>query len=58
LQDIIIAKHHPTVSRREFLGMTAAASLVLDGRLSGAAEKDSKSGIPYRTLGHTGEKFL
>ena len=45
LQDIMIAKHHPTVSRREFLGMTAAASLVLAGRLNGAAEKDSKNGI-------------
>jgi len=55
-QDIIIAKHHPTVSRREFLGMTAAASLVLAGRLNGAAEKDSKNGIPYRALGRTGEK--
>jgi aryl-alcohol dehydrogenase-like predicted oxidoreductase len=36
--------------------MTAAASLVLAGRLNGAAEKDSKNGIPYRALGRTGEK--
>jgi hypothetical protein len=36
-QDIMIARHHPAVSRREFLGMTAAASLVLAGRLNGAA---------------------
>jgi uncharacterized protein len=56
LQDIMIAKHHPTVSRREFLGMTAAASLVLAGRLNAAAEKDGKNGIPYRALGRTGEK--
>src|SRR5271165_7127183 len=56
LQDIMIAKHHPSVSRREFLGMTAAASLVLAGRLNAAAEKDSKNGIPYRALGRTGEK--
>ena len=55
-QEIMIAKHHPTVSRREFLGMTAAASLFLAGRLDGAAEKDGKNGIPYRALGRTGEK--
>jgi aryl-alcohol dehydrogenase-like predicted oxidoreductase len=28
----------------------------LAGRLNGAAEKDSKNGIPYRALGRTGEK--
>jgi predicted aldo/keto reductase-like oxidoreductase len=56
LQDMMIAKHHPTVSRREFLGVTAAVSLVLAGRLNGTAEKDSKNGIPYRALGRTGEK--
>lgn len=42
-------------SRREFVGM-AAASLLMAGRLSGSAENDRKNGIPYRTLGHTGEK--
>src|SRR5579864_1612343 len=56
LQDSMIAEHHSSVSRREFLGMTAAASLVLAGRLNGAAEKDSKNGIPYRALGRTGER--
>jgi len=43
------------VSRREFLGLTAA-SLLLAGRLSGATKPDSKNGIPYRTLGRSGEK--
>jgi len=42
-------------SRREFVGM-AAASLVMAGRLSGSAENDRRDGIPYRTLGQTGEK--
>jgi len=57
------ANHDPAVSRREFLGMTAA-SLLMAGSLSGAAKPDTKSdtrpdtrnGIPYRTLGRTGEK--
>jgi len=41
------------VNRREFVGMTAA-SLLVAGKLSG----DTKltNGIPYRTLGRTGEK--
>jgi predicted aldo/keto reductase-like oxidoreductase len=43
------------VSRREFLGVTAASSLMA-GTLSGAAMPDSRNGIPYRTLGRTGEK--
>jgi predicted aldo/keto reductase-like oxidoreductase len=42
-------------SRREFVGM-AAASLLLAGGLSGSAENDRKNGIPWRTLGRTGEK--
>jgi aryl-alcohol dehydrogenase-like predicted oxidoreductase len=42
-------------SRREFVGM-AAASLLMAGRLGGSAENDRRNGIPYRTLGHTGEK--
>ena len=43
------------VSRREFLGMTAA-SLLMAGGLNAAATPDRKSEIPYRTLGRTGEK--
>src|SRR5271156_773153 len=43
------------VSRREFLGITAA-SLLVAGRLGAAAKPDSKNGIPYRTLGRTGEE--
>src|SRR2546422_10379385 len=50
----MLANHDPGVSRREFLGMTAA-SLLIAGRLSDAAKPDSKNGIPHRTLGHTGE---
>ena len=42
-------------SRREFIGM-AAASLLMAGTPSGAADTDRKNGIPYRALGHTGEK--
>jgi uncharacterized protein len=43
------------VSRREFLGMTAA-SLLVAGSPNSAAEAYSRNGIPYRTLGRTGEK--
>jgi predicted aldo/keto reductase-like oxidoreductase len=43
------------VSRREFLGMTAAA-LVMAGGLSEPIKADTKNGIPYRTLDRTGEK--
>ena len=43
------------VNRREFLGMTAA-SILMAGTLSGAAESQSKNGIPYRMLGRTGEE--
>ena len=43
------------VSRREFLGVTAA-SLLMAGTLRGATMLDNKNGIPYRMLGHTGEK--
>jgi hypothetical protein len=42
-------------SRREFVGM-AAASLLMAGRASGSAESNRRNGIPYRTLGHTGEQ--
>ena len=45
------------VDRREFLGMTAASLLLLmPGGLSVTAQADSKNGIPFRTLGRTGEK--
>jgi len=53
--DRILANQDPSLSRRDFLGMTAA-SLLLAGRLSAAATPDSKNGIPHRTLGRTGEK--
>jgi len=43
------------LSRREFVGM-AAASLLMAGTLSGSAETDRKNGIPFRTLGRTGER--
>jgi uncharacterized protein len=63
LQDTMPANHDPAVSRREFLGMTAA-SMLMAGSLSGATKPDAKpdtrpdtrNGIPYRTLGRTGEK--
>ena len=55
LADTVSANHDPAVSRREFLGMTAA-SLLMAGGLSGTAKPDSKNGMPYRTLGRTGEK--
>src|SRR6266849_9251165 len=59
LQDAAPANHDPAVSRREFLGMTAA-SLLMAGSLSGAAKADTRpdtrNGMPYRTLGRTGEK--
>src|SRR2546429_8618801 len=53
-KDRMLANHDPGVSRREFLGMTAA-SLLIAGRLSDAGKRDGKNGIPHRTLGHTGE---
>jgi predicted aldo/keto reductase-like oxidoreductase len=42
-------------SRREFVGL-AAASLLLAGKMSGSTESNRRKGIPYRTLGHTGEQ--
>jgi uncharacterized protein len=51
----ILANQDPAFSRREFLGMSAA-SLLMAGTLSGAAASDRKNGIPYRSLGRTGEK--
>jgi uncharacterized protein len=55
LQNTMPVNHDPAVSRREFLGMTAA-SLLMAGSLSGAAKPDTRNGMPYRTLGRTGEK--
>jgi len=51
----MFANPDTTVSRRDFLGMTAG-SLLMAGMLSGAAKPESKNGPPYRTLGRTGEK--
>ncbi len=42
------------VSRREFIGMTAATFLA-GGALPATAKPENKNGIPYRTLGNTGE---
>lgn len=36
------------------MGMTAA-SLLMAGTVSGAVKPDSMAGVPYRTLGRTGE---
>jgi uncharacterized protein len=52
--DRTLANQDPGVSRREFLGMTAA-SLLVAGTLGAAANPDRKNGIPHRTLGRTGE---
>ena len=53
-KDRMLANQDPGVSRREFLGMTAA-SLLIAGRLSDAGKRDGNNGIPHRTLGRTGE---
>jgi len=49
-----IANQDSGFNRREFLGMTAA-SLLVAGTLNGSAATDRKNGIPYRSLGRTGE---
>ena len=49
--DRMLSNQDSGVSRREFLGMTAA-SLLVAGRINAAAKPDSKNGIPYRTLGN------
>src|SRR6202521_3938233 len=58
MPDTMSANHDPAVSRREFLGMTAA-SLLMATSLSGAAKPETRSnsrnGIPYRTLGRSAE---
>jgi predicted aldo/keto reductase-like oxidoreductase len=51
----MLANPDTAVSRRDFLGMTAG-SLLMAGMLSGGPQADSKNGIPYRTLGRSGEK--
>jgi diketogulonate reductase-like aldo/keto reductase len=43
-----------TVSRREFIGITAG-SLLMGGMLGAAGKPEGKNGIPHRTLGRTGE---
>lgn len=50
-----LANSDSSVNRREFIGMTAA-SLLVAGTLSGVEKPDNKNGVPYRTLGSTGEK--
>ena len=52
--DRMLTNQDPGVSRREFLGMTAA-SLLIAGRLGAAAKPDSKNVVPRRTLGRTGD---
>ena len=54
LQEGIRASRDSAFTRREFVGM-AAASLLMAGTSNGSAE-GRKNGIPYRTLGRTGEK--
>ena len=53
--DRMLSNQDSGVSRREFLGMTAA-SLLVAGKLNAAAKPDSKNGVPHRTLGRTGER--
>jgi predicted aldo/keto reductase-like oxidoreductase len=55
LRNTIAANHDSAWSRREFLGMTAA-SILMAGTLRADTKPDRKNGIPYRTLGRTGEK--
>src|SRR5271167_3139833 len=52
--DAMLENRDSGVSRREFIGMTAA-TLLMAGKLSGSAKPETKNGIPYRTLGRTGE---
>ena len=44
------------LSRREFLERSLATTLAFGMSKSAAWAADTKGGIPYRTLGHTGEK--
>jgi diketogulonate reductase-like aldo/keto reductase len=52
--DRILGNEDAGVSRRRFLGVTAA-SLLMAGNLGAAVKPDRKNGIPHRTLGRTGE---
>jgi uncharacterized protein len=54
-QNGMLAIRDSGVSRREFLGMTAA-TLLMAGSSGASTKPGSKNGIPYRTLGRTGEK--
>jgi aryl-alcohol dehydrogenase-like predicted oxidoreductase len=53
--DRMLANVDPGLSRREFLGRSAA-SLLIAGSLGGTEKLDNKNGILYRTLGRTGQK--
>jgi predicted aldo/keto reductase-like oxidoreductase len=44
------------ISRREFVGMTVAATVAVGAEKLAWAGVDSKTGMTYRTLGRTGEK--
>src|SRR5437879_12938536 len=55
LQEEITGNRDTGFSRREFVGI-AAASLVMAGTLNASAADESNNGIPYRTLGRTGER--
>jgi predicted aldo/keto reductase-like oxidoreductase len=55
LREGITGNRDSGFSRREFVGM-ATASLLMAGTLNGSAAEERKNGIPYRTLGRTGEK--
>ena len=50
----IRAESDSGVSRRQFLGMTAA-SLLMAANVNQAGKAESKNGMPYRALGRTGE---
>ena len=51
----VVSNRDSGVSRREFPGMTTA-TLLMAGSLSGSTKPETRNGIPYRTLGRTGEK--
>ena len=49
------ARNQTNVTRRDFLGMAVAATCLAGSTLP-LARGESKSGVPYHTLGQTGEK--
>lgn len=49
------SKQSSKLDRREFLGFSAGAALLL-ATLGHPAAADDKNGVQYRTLGHTGER--